>query len=203
MTTNREIHRVALYCRVSTTAQDYAMQVGDLKRMATARGWEVAALVEEKRSGRKGRPARQQLILDAKAGTYDAIMVWKLSRWGRSTRDLVTSIKDLDESGVTFVSLKEGIDMSTSAGRLMMHILAAIAEFEADTIQENVIAGVRHAQRSGTRSGKPIGRPATAREHAVQVRALRSQGLSLPAIAEKVGLGYGTVHRLTTPARHK
>jgi putative DNA-invertase from lambdoid prophage Rac len=202
MAKNRQIQKVAIYCRVSTDAQDTAMQLEELRRVADARGWEVAAVVEEKRSGRKLRPARQQLIREAKEGKYDAIMVWKLNRWGRSTADLVTSIRDLDAAGITFISLKDAIDMSTATGRMVADILAAIAEFEAENIKENVIAGLKHAQRHGTRSGKSIGRPNKADEHAIEVRALRSQGLSLPVIAEKTGLGYGTVHRLVA-ARHK
>lgn len=203
MSKNRDIRTVAIYCRVSTGDQDTAMQLDELRRMATARGWTLGAVVEEKRSGRKMRPARQQLVRDAKAGKYDAVMVWKLNRWGRSTPDLVTSIRELDAAGVTFISLKEGIDLSTPAGRLVADILAAIAEFEAENIRENVAAGLAHAKRHGTRSGKAIGRPAKAAEHAIEVRALRSKGLSLPAIAKRVGLGYGTVHRLAGAARHK
>jgi putative DNA-invertase from lambdoid prophage Rac len=205
MAQNREIRRVALYCRVSTGGQSTAMQAEELRRMAEARGWEVATVVEEKISGRKTRPGRERLIAEAKAGKYDAVMVWKLDRWGRSTADLVSSIKDLDESGVTFVSLKDGIDLSTSAGRLIANVLASIAEFEADGIRERVTAGVRHAQRHGTKSGKAIGRPATAASRAVEIRALRSQGLSLPAIVAKTGLSYGSVHRLSqgSTARHK
>jgi len=205
MSKNREVRRVALYCRVSTGEQDTAMQVDELRRMAEARGWEVAAVVEEKKSGRKLRPGRQQLAKDAKAGKYDAVMVWKLNRWGRSTADLVTSIKDLDESGVTFISLKEGIDLSTTAGRLVANILASIAEFEADNIRENVVSGLQHAKKHGTRSGKAIGRPAIAAERSIEVRALRTQGLSLPAIVKKTGLSYGSVHRLASGsvARHK
>jgi len=198
----KAIKRVAIYCRVSTGEQDTAMQLEELRRMAAARGWEVAQVVEEKVSGRKTRPARQQLVKDAKAGLYDAIMVWKLNRWGRSTPDLVTSIRDLDESGVTFISLKESIDLSTTAGRLVANILASIAEFEADNIRENVVTGLRHAKRHGTRSGRAIGRPATAGARAVEIRSLRSQGLSLPAIAKKVGLSYGSVQRIVA-ARHK
>jgi len=205
MSSKREIRSVALYCRVSTGGQSTAMQAEDLRRMAEARGWQVAAVIEEKISGRKQRPARERLIAEAKGGLYDAVMVWKLDRWGRSTADLVSSIKDLDESGVTFVSFKDGIDLSTSAGRLIANVLASIAEFEADGIRERVTAGVRHAQRHGTRSGKAIGRPATAAAHKVEVRSLRSQGLSLPAIMKKTGLSYGSVHRLATDAvvRHK
>ena len=96
MAKNRQIQTVAIYCRVSTDEQETGMQLEELKRMDTARGWAVGAIVEEKRSGRKTRPARQELIRDAKVGKYDAIMVWKLSRWGRSSADLVTSIRELD-----------------------------------------------------------------------------------------------------------
>ncbi len=201
MSLKREIQKVALYCRVSTGGQSTAMQADELKRMAAARGWEVVDVVEEKISGRKLRPARQRLIAEAKAGKVDAVMVWKLDRWGRSTADLVSSIKDLDESGVTFVSLKDGIDLSTSAGRLVANVLASIAEFEADGIRERVTAGVRHAQRHGTRSGKAIGRPAIAAGRSTEVHALRSQGLSLPQIVEKTGLSYGTCYRIVS-AKH-
>lgn len=206
MAPKREIRTVAIYARVSTGEQSTDMQTEELRRMAAARGWTVATVIEEKISGRKLRPARQALITDAKAGRFDAVMVWKLDRWGRSTADLVTSIRELDESGVTFISLKDGIDLSTSAGRLIANVLASIAEFEADSIRERVTAGLRHAARHGTRSGKSIGRPAKAAARATEVRALRSQGLSLPAIAERVGLSYGSVQRIvaaSAAARHK
>lgn len=205
MSAKREIRRVALYCRVSTGGQSTEMQADELRRMADARGWQVAAVIEEKISGRKLRPAREQLIKEAKAGAYDAIMVWKLDRWGRSTADLVSSIRDLDESGVTFVSLKDGIDLSTSAGRLVANFLASIAEFEADGIRERVTAGLRHAQRHGTRSGRPIGRPATVAQRTTEIRALANAGASIAEIGRKLGIGYGSAHRVVSaiPVRHK
>jgi DNA invertase Pin-like site-specific DNA recombinase len=205
MSAKREIRRVVLYCRVSTGGQSTEMQADELRRMADARGWQVAAVIEEKISGRKLRPAREQLIKEAKAGAYDAIMVWKLDRWGRSTADLVSSIRDLDESGVTFVSLKDGIDLSTSAGRLVANFLASIAEFEADGIRERVTAGLRHAQRHGTRSGRPIGRPATVAQRSTEIRALANAGASIAEIGRKLGIGYGSAHRVVSaiPVRHK
>jgi DNA invertase Pin-like site-specific DNA recombinase len=205
MSATREIRRVALYCRVSTGGQSTEMQADELRRMADARAWQVAAAIEEKISGRKLRPAREQLIKEAKAGAYDAIMVWKLDRWGRSTADLVSSIRDLDESGVTFVSLKDGIDLSTSAGRLVANFLASIAEFEADGIRERVTAGLRHAQRHGTRSGRPIGRPATVAQRSTEIRALANAGASIAEIGRKLGIGYGSAHRVVSaiPVRHK
>lgn len=199
MSPKREIRRVALYCRVSTGGQSTDMQADELRRMAEARGWQVATLVEEKISGRKLRPARQRLITEAKAGAYDAVMVWKLDRWGRSTADLVSSIRDLDESGVTFVSLKDGIDLSTSAGRLVANVLASIAEFEADGIRERVTAGLRHAQRHGTRSGKPIGRPATVAKREIEIRALTNAGVSIAEIARRLKIA-GTAARIASSA---
>jgi putative DNA-invertase from lambdoid prophage Rac len=175
MSQKREIRRVALYCRVSTGGQSTDMQADELRRMAEARGWQVATVVEEKISGRKLRPARERLIAEAKAGAYDAVMVWKLDRWGRSTADLVSSIRDLD------------------------------AEFEADGIRERVTAGLRHAQRHGTRSGKPIGRPATVAQRTTEIRALANAGASIAEIARRLKIGYGSAHRVVSaiPARHK
>jgi DNA invertase Pin-like site-specific DNA recombinase len=118
----------------------------------------------------------------------------------------VNSIHDLDESGVTFVSLKDGIDLSTSAGRLVANVLTSIAEFEADGIRERLTAGLRHAQRHGTRSGKPIGRPATVAQRTTEIRALANAGASNAEISRKLGIsGYGSEHRVVSaiPVRHK
>jgi len=205
MARKRDISRVALYCRVSTSGQDTAMQTADLRRLAAARGWVVVAVVEEKASGRKTRPARERLIREAKAGEFDAVLVWKLDRWGRSTADLLATIRDLDESGVGFVSLRDSLDLTTSAGRLLLTVLSGLAEFESDLVRERVTAGVRHAQRHGTRSGKPIGRPATVKTRATEIRALHNKGVSMNAIATQLGIGYGSVHRVmaAVPGRCK
>lgn len=200
MAPKREIRKVALYCRVSTNGQDTAMQAEELRRMAEARGWAVAAVIEEKISGRKTRPARQELVTAAKAGQFDAIMVWSLSRWGRSTTDLLTSIRELDECGITFVSLKESLDLSSAAGRLLLTVLSAIAEFEAEQIKERVIAGMKHAKRYGTRTGRRIGRPATAAERAPRIATLVAQGVSLPEIAKRLEMPYSSVYRLARTA---
>jgi putative DNA-invertase from lambdoid prophage Rac len=201
----KDISKVALYCRVSTNDQSTAMQAADLRRLAEARGWSVVALFEEKASGRKTRAAREQLIRDAKAGACDAILVWKLDRWGRSTRDLLNTIRDLDKAGVAFISLKDGVDLSTSSGRLLFTVLSAIAEFEADGIRERVTVGLRHAARHGTRSGKPIGRPRIIDKRAVEIRALASAGASMATISRRLKVGYGSVYRLLkgVPARHR
>jgi DNA invertase Pin-like site-specific DNA recombinase len=203
MTPKREIRRIAVYTRVSTGGQDTAMQLADIQKLAELRGWEIVATVEEKASGAKHRPARQKLIADANLGAYDAICVWKLDRWGRSMLDVLGTVTELDTAGVAFVSVQDNIDMTTAQGRLMVQLLAAFAEFERAQIRERVLAGLRHAKRHGTRTGKAIGRPATSAEREPRIRALVGQGVALPEIARRLEMPYSSVHRLAGAARHK
>ena len=200
MAEKREIRKVAAYVRVSTGGQDTAMQMADIRKLADLRGWEIVATVEEKASGAKTRPARERLIAETKEGAYDAVCVWKLDRWGRSTVDVLTTVTDLDAAGVAFVSVQDNIDMTTAQGRLMVQLLAAFAEFERAQIRERVVAGVRHAKRAGTRSGKPIGRPRTAEQRRPSIERLLAQGVPLPEIARRLAMPYSSVHRI---ARHK
>ena len=200
MAEKREIRKVAAYVRVSTGGQDTAMQMADIRKLADLRGWEIVATVEEKASGAKTRPARERLIAETKEGAYDAVCVWKLDRWGRSTVDVLTTVTDLDAAGVAFVSVQDNIDMTTAQGRLMVQLLAAFAEFERAQIRERVVAGVRHAKRAGTRSGKPIGRPRTAEQRRPSIERLLAQGVPLPEIARRLEIPYSSVHRI---ARHK
>jgi putative DNA-invertase from lambdoid prophage Rac len=193
-----DIRRVAAYTRVSTGSQDTAMQLADIRKMADLRGWEIVATVEEKASGAKNRPARQRLIAEAKSGAYDAIIVWALDRWGRSTLDVLATIGELTTAAVAFISVRDSLDLSTPHGRLMAQLLAAFGEFERSQIRERVIGGLRHARRHGTRSGRPVGRPRTSSEREPRVRALLAQGISLPEIARRLEMPYSTAHRLAS-----
>src|SRR5437867_12547578 len=125
-------------------------------------------------------------MADAQRRKFDAVLVWKIDRWGRSLKHLVTSLADLDAYGVAFVSLRDNLDLSTPSGRLMMQLLAAMAEFERALIQERVKAGLRNARAKGKR----LGRPRTFVSES-KVTALRDSGVSWRAIAEKLGLAWG------------
>jgi putative DNA-invertase from lambdoid prophage Rac len=189
--------RCALYARVSTTGQKTVPeQLEELREYARRRGWEIVQEVSDVRSGAKNRPNREALRQAARARTVDVIVVWKLDRWGRSLVDLVASLQELTDVGVGFVSVSDGIDLTTAAGRMLAGMLSVFAAFERDLIIERTHLGLNHARKHGTRSGKAIGRPALAAGRAVEVRALRLKGLSLHAIAAKVGLSYGAVQRL-------
>ena len=148
--------RAAIYCRVSTTDQHSENQIHDLRTYIAARQWTLAGeFRDEGVSGRKDRrPALDKLMAEARRGKVDVICVWSLDRFGRSLAHVVTAVQELHERGVAFVSLKEGLDLSTAAGRLQLHILSALGEFERARLIERTRAGLARARRQGTRLGR-------------------------------------------------
>ena len=185
--------RVALYSRVSTNhGQDPELQLRELRDYATSRGWLIIEeYVDHGVSGTKAsRPALNQLMADAHRRKVDAVLVWKLDRFGRSLQHLVNAIAELEALGVAFVSLRD-FYLSTPSGPLMFQIVGAMAEFERALIQERVKAGLRNARAKG----KKLGRPRVDIDQS-RIEALRAVGASWRAIAEKMGVGVGTVHRI-------
>lgn len=182
MSGNPNLSYVAIYARVSTSDQDCSLQISELKKYCVARGWSIQNIYEEKLSGTTDkRPRLQQLMRDARERKFDVVLVWKLDRFARSIKSLVTNVQELSDLNIQFVSLKDQLDMTTAAGRLMTHILASFAEFEAALIKERVVAGLANAKRKGVR----LGRPAAIDLH--RARTLRSHGKSLSEIATALG----------------
>lgn len=152
------IKRVALYARVSTaTAQSPEMQLAEMREYASRRGWKVfSEYVDRGVSGAiQSRPELNRLMSDACRRHFDIALCWKVDRFGRSLKHLVTAIGDLESYGVAFVSLRDNLDLSTPSGRLMLQIIGAMAEFERSLIQERVISGLRNAKLQGRRLGRP------------------------------------------------
>jgi DNA invertase Pin-like site-specific DNA recombinase len=150
--------RCALYARVSTSngQQDPEMQLAELREYAARLGLVVTAEYVDHVSGSKeSRPSLNRLMADAHGRRFDAVLVWRIDRWGRSLKHLVTSLADLDAYGVAFVSLRDRLDLSTPSGRLMMQLLGAMAEFERALIVERVKAGLKNAKTKGTKLGRP------------------------------------------------
>src|SRR5215831_12466425 len=150
------VMRAAIYARVSTLDQQPENQLQELRRYIQARGWTPIEFVDRGVSGSKDRrPSLDALVGDARKRRFDVLVVWRLDRLGRSLRHLVTLVEELQGIGIAFVSLGEGIDCSTPAGKLQLHILAALAEFERARIQERVRAGLARARAQGVRLGRP------------------------------------------------
>ena len=185
--------RVGLYARVSThDQQTLPLQREAMQEYADRRDWSVVLQIEDIGSGAKERPQRNVLLKAARRQELDAILVWRLDRWGRSVADLVGTLTELNELGVGFVSLAEALDLTTPAGRAMAGLLAVFAEFEREILRERVKAGIAQARKEG----KPHGRPPTARSHAVQVKQLYAQGFNKSQIARQLGIGRTSVRRI-------
>jgi DNA invertase Pin-like site-specific DNA recombinase len=185
--------RVAIYARVSTLhGQNPEMQLDELREYASRREWTIVdSYVDEGVSGSKeSRPELNRLMADAHRRRFDAVLVWKIDRFGRSLKHLVNAIADLAAYGVAFVSLRDNLDLSTPSGRLMFQIIGAMAEFERSLIQERVRAGLRNARAKGKRLGRP---PSGA--DPVRIAALRASGASWRAISHEMGVGVATLYR--------
>jgi DNA invertase Pin-like site-specific DNA recombinase len=188
----------AIYARVSTTDQTNTVQISELKEYVQRRGWEVAGIFEDQMSGAKAsRPGLNHLLADARLRKFDAVLVLKLDRFGRSLVHCVGAIQELQALGIRFIAVSQGLDtdQSSPTSQLLMHILAAVAQFERELIHERVSAGMRSAKTHGTKSGNSIGRPRRVFDRAEVVR-LRAAGLSIANIARQVSIGVGTVVRV-------
>jgi len=189
--------RAALYVRVSTHDQAPQNQLAALRTFGAARGWAVTEFVDHGVSGAKGkRPQLDAMLADVRRRKFDLVVVTKLDRLARSTRHLVTVAAELEALGVDLVVLDQAIDTTTPSGRLLFHVLAAIAEFERDLIRDRVRAGMRRAQEHGTRSGRRIGRPAR-QVRAVDVLERRSAGQSWRQIARALKVPAATLRRVS------
>jgi len=182
--------RVGIYARVSTIDQQtLPMQLEQMREYIKNRNWQLVVEVQEIGSGAKTRPKREELLKMARRREIDAVLVWKLDRFGRSLADLVTSLNELRELGVVFVSLTESLDFSTPSGRAMAGMLSTFAEFERDIIRERVTAGIANSRAKG----RPHGRPRTAALKKDQINKLKTDGLNNSQIAKKLKISRGSV----------
>jgi DNA invertase Pin-like site-specific DNA recombinase len=182
--------RVAIYIRVSTKDQSTALQLSELTQYLDARGWSHRAIYEDVGSGTNSNRAQlRKLLEDANNRTIDLVICWKLDRLFRSLKDLVTTLQNFNDVGVSFISLKDQIDITTASGRLLTHLLAAFGEFEAALIRERVRAGLNEAKRKGIK----LGRPRIVNPESVFI--LRSEGHSMSQISDRLNISKSAVHK--------
>jgi len=185
--------RAGLYARVSThDQQTLRLQNRAMRDYAARRGWTVAVEIKEVGSGASVRELRQKLLDAARRREIDVVVVWRLDRWGRSMADLVTTLQELRDLDVGFVSLTEALDLTTPSGRAMAGLLAVFAEFEREILRERVRAGLAHARENGKR----LGRPPTAALNVKQVRKLFRAGVSKAGIARRLQIARTSVRRI-------
>jgi len=189
--------RAAIYCRVSTVdkGQNPDLQLSPLKDYCTARKWDIAGeYIDIGVSGAKDkRPELDRLMNDARKRKIDCILVWKLDRWGRSLKNLINSLSELQSLGISFISYSENIDLSTPAGQMMFHVIGAMAQYERSLIQERVKAGIANVRRknNGQWGKKPL---CSLDKRKVIEAYLDDPSLSVRKIAKKTKLSIGSVH---------
>lgn len=188
-----KMFRVGLYARVSKhDQQTLSLQIRTMREYAGSRGWTIAMQVKEVGSGAAQRELRQQLLEAARRRVIDAVLVWRLDRWGRSLADRVGTLQELADLGVGFVSLTEALDMATATGRAMAGLLSVFAQFEHDLLRERVRAGLAEAKLNG----KKLGRPRTRDAHSGNIRKLYRAGISKAEIARRLSLPRTSVRRV-------
>lgn len=202
--------KCGLYVRASTTKraaqvnqdtgerayeQNLDVQQEQMEKVAAQRGWEVVKLYTDRASGSmESRPGLDALMEDARKGRINTVMVIQFDRFARSARQLILALEEFQVIGVDFVSLRENLDTSTPVGKMMFTLVAGFAEMERGILRERIVAGMAHAAKHGTKSGKPPGRPKRVFDR-VAAAELRTQGMGWDKIADQLGVSVSTLWR--------
>lgn len=148
--------RIAVYVRVSTQEQTNQNQFIKLTEYCEKQGYNYEVF-EEVESSRKSRPIKQQLLNRLRKKEFEGVIVYKLDRWARSSRELILELEELTDKSVQFISYSENIDFASPAGRLHFQILSAFAEFERELLKERTLDGLSRAKAEGKQLGRPKG----------------------------------------------
>ena len=191
------MNRCVIYSRVSTNDQTVDNQINILREVAERKGLEIVKEIsDEGISGAKGRDARKgfdELIKGAVRKDFDVILVWDVSRLGRSLKHLVSFLDDIHSANCDLYIHQNGLDTQTSSGRMMFQMIGIFSEFERSMIRERVIAGQQRAKSEG----KHIGRKSNLTEGVINaVKQLRANNVPIKRIAKDMHIGVGTVYKI-------
>ena len=183
--------KTAIYCRVSTQEQTTDNQALELHEVADKQGWTVTETFTDTISGaRANRPGLDALMKSVNRKDVDMVMVWDVSRLGRSLSHLVTLLEEFHAKKVELYFHQQGLDTTTPSGKAMFGMMGVFSEYERSMISERVHAGLQRAKAQG----KTLGRPRITPIQIDKIKKLRSEGMSLRKISKKVGVSVGKVH---------
>ena len=189
--------RCAIYCRVSTSTKDQTTenQLLALKSYCERMGYEIVKIYEDEVSGaktREKRPAYNEMCQDAFLKKFDTIIGWDVSRFGRSMKEFVSFLADMDDKGIGVIAVKNGLDTSSSSGRMMMKLIGVLEEWNREMLIERTNAGLARTVANGTKLGrKSVLTPNVKRK----IIDLKDNGSSIRKIADEVGINRGAVQR--------
>ena len=193
----------AIYCRVSTADQSCERQERDLSAFAQRAGYEVVGTYKETASGvRVDRTERKRVLALVQRREIDVVLVTELSRWGRSTTDLLATLREMEARRVSLVALNGlAFDLTTPHGRMMATMLAGIAEFERELTAERIRSGIAAAKARGKKLGRQPGQRPKSDRLAPKVLALVAKGRSYRLVGRELGLSKNTVAGIIQRAR--
>ena len=189
--------KTAIYARVSTSDQNCELQLAELRQFIARHAWESAGEYIDTLSGSKAsRPALDKLMASAQRREFDCVVVWKLDRFGRSVLHLSQQLAALASFGVRFIATTQGLDTDASnpCAKLMLTLLAGVAEFERELIVERTVAGIEAARKRGVQLGR---RPRVFRRDLVE--QMRAEGKSWSAISKALGVPVSTARGAVEP----
>ena len=194
--------KVALYCRVSTSTKDQTTenQLRELSSYCDRMGYEVVKVYEDEVSGAKSRekrPAYSKLCKDAFLKKFDIIIGWDVSRFGRSMKEFISFLSEMDDRGIGVIAVKNGLDSQSASGRMMLKLIGVLEEWNLEMLKERTRAGLARTVANGTKLGrKSVLTPSSKRE----ITTLRDNGLSIQKIADEIGINRGAVQRFLKAA---
>jgi DNA invertase Pin-like site-specific DNA recombinase len=178
------------YARVSTGEQNLDLQKDALKQAGCGEVY-----TDEMSGAKTERPGLQKALTFLREG--DTLVVWRLDRLGRSLKDLVQKVEDLQKRGIGFRSLQESIDTTSSVGKFQFHVFSALAEFERDLIRDRTMAGLRAARERGRRGGRP--RSLTPDQISMAARLIKTREVSVQEILKILKVSKPTLYRYVSP----
>ena len=191
------VRKVAIYCRVSTSTKDQTTenQLRELTAYCDRMDYQVTKIYEDQISGaktREKRPAYNELCKDAFLKKFDVVIAWDVSRFGRSLKEFVSFLADMDDKGIGVVAVKNGLDTSSSTGKMMMKMIGVMEEWNREMLVERTKSGLARTRANGTKLGrKKITNP----KMTAQIISLRNENKSIRAIATMVGVSTATIQR--------
>jgi DNA invertase Pin-like site-specific DNA recombinase len=194
--------QVAIYCRVSSTSQSTRSQEPDLERFASNQDEKVKWFRDTATGTNMNRPGWEKLAADIRAGKVSKLVVWRLDRLGRTVTGLSQLFEELQTFKVNLISICDGLDLATPAGRMMANVLASVAQYETEIRCERQFAGIAAAKAAGKKWGgsKPGSRKGVTLTQAKIIRTMKADGEKITAIAKAVKLSRPTIYAVLKSA---
>jgi DNA invertase Pin-like site-specific DNA recombinase len=193
--------KVVIYGRTSTDKQQVENQLNQLREVSNRNDWGIVdEYLDQGYSGSLGRDKRPEfdrLLKDSVRGKFDVVLVWDISRLGRSLQDLISFLNDIQSKNIDLYIDRQGIDTTTPTGRMMFQMISVFSEFERNLIRDRVQLGMDNAKKNGTKSGRSIGRPTNVNDSTRStIIELSGRGMSKSKICRTLGIGVGTLYKL-------